>query len=140
MRFSLLSPLASFSLLFRCSRREEKRKALLQGKSSAQVNVSLAPEELEGLDATSLKRKYEQTLEVCAFLFLFFMCCAVFFDRSFLIFLVPPSQHDRRTASASSSDVGEVYEEESRKKRRKLDSDTKKKQDKGQEKDGGFKF
>jgi len=41
---------------------QERRVDAARAKARAQVEVALTPEELEGLDAASLKRKYEQRL------------------------------------------------------------------------------
>jgi len=41
----------------------EKRVAAAKSKAAGAVNVSLNPEDLENLDAVTLKRKYEAQLE-----------------------------------------------------------------------------
>jgi len=80
-------------------RSEEEKKAEAKKKESrAQVNVSLKPEELENLDATTLKKKYEQQLQV-----------------------------EKAATASLKQDVSEVFEEETRKKKRKLNKEKKNK-------------
>jgi hypothetical protein len=43
----------------------EKRVAAAKSKAAGAVNVALNPEDLENLDAVTLKRKYQAQLEVC---------------------------------------------------------------------------
>jgi len=42
---------------------QEKKREAIKAKSSGQVNVTLNPEELEGLDPAAIKRKYDAQLE-----------------------------------------------------------------------------
>ncbi len=74
----------------------ERKLAEKKGKLTSAVEIALAPEELEGADAATLKRKYEQSLEA-----------------------------SKAAAASNRVDVSDVVEEENRKKKRKIDkSDT----------------
>ena len=56
----------------------EKRVAAARNKQQQAIDVALNPEELEGLDAVTLKRKYEEQLQVELLLSFFFFCLYVF--------------------------------------------------------------
>jgi len=79
----------------------EKKKA----KALGQVNVALNPEELEGLDAATLKKKYDAQIEV-------------------------EKKTEKEQQAAKQSGIDEAVDEERQKKKRKTKQDKEKKKDK----------
>jgi len=76
---------------------QEKKLEAKRQQKTGQVDVALKPEELENLDAATLKRKYEQQLE-----------------------------QEKAQAQQQKQDVSDVIEEENRKKKRKVSKEKKK--------------
>jgi len=79
------------------STEQEKKLEAKRQQKTGQVDVALKPEELENLDAATLKRKYEQQLET-----------------------------EKANLASQKQDVSDVFEEENRKKKRKLNKEKKK--------------